>query len=333
MLFGKRRVADVVGQRGDVGTLRVQLLDARRTLGMGERSGQRARFVELKLVRNCRAHQGKTAGRQCLFCIGCMSDTFNAAAEFKATIEGAYIDCSLGDGEQRLAARRGGRDDGLLTNGRKSGAFNVKTNDGSKARERLRLYVKAHAVAVVAEHGANITAGLDLGMAIVVAGCGKAKPFQTSDAAELAIDFDAIAGEINARPVTRRNAVFALKPVAANADVAVVKNPRGADAAVACRCVGIGETACARRGVVIAAAIREFTGECQRSGAATQLRADVAGALGGGAAQVRKQAGAIAMHLRDAVGHDIHQTTDGARAVEQGCRATQDLNLPRAKHF
>ncbi len=62
-------------------------------------------------------------------------DTLNAAAKFKTATKGAHIDLPLGD-EQRQIARRGGWDDGFLTNGEKSGAFNVKTNDGSKACER-----------------------------------------------------------------------------------------------------------------------------------------------------------------------------------------------------
>ena len=144
---------------------------------MGERRVRARSLRELKLVRNCRAHQAKTAGRQRLFCIGCMSDTVHAAAEFKGDrLKAPTLTARSVTANSALAARRGGRDDGLLTNGRKSGAFNVKTNDGSKAPASGCVCTSKRTLLPLLRNTVPTSPlASDLGMAIVVAGCGKAE--------------------------------------------------------------------------------------------------------------------------------------------------------------
>ena len=134
-----------------------------------------------------------------------MSDTFNAAAELKATIEGAYIDCSLGDANSASLRRRGG----TISPTAKIGAFNVNQRRFESPRAVASVRQSARCCHVVAgtrcQHPplASIS-----GMAIVVAGCGKAETVPDQRCRLNSPLTDAVqAGSM--RPVTRRpNAVF-----------------------------------------------------------------------------------------------------------------------------
>ena len=190
----------------------------------GERSGHVALASWSKLVgTRWPAHQGKTARWQ-RSGVRRERDTFNAAARVQATIKGATLTARSVTAWQRLAARRGFWDMDGSDHGRKSGAF-ITASDGSKTCMPPRLHQSARCCRCCGTPVPTSPAGLDLGVAMVVTGCGKGGA--VPDPTWLNSPFAST--RLRARSMRGRSfdsgMPYSLKAVAANTDVAIVKNP------------------------------------------------------------------------------------------------------------